>query len=149
MPHSRKLLVLLCALLALAGPEIVRLRAIIDAKPLVEMTKVDARTEDVRRGPVKISRTTITAPDGTKTTTSVREIKSEKRHSEVRIEEARKETPIAVRRPRRWGYLDFDPRAGFVPVGARLGMDVIGDFGAGAWYYRPGNAFGVTVGGRF
>ena len=155
-PLPRSALVVIAimgGLIYMSGQEIARLRAVVDAKPLVEDFKVDDRTETVRRGPVTLKRhTETTAPDGTKKVVeSTREIGPVETKLEAKTETGHKETPplTAPKFKRRWGYLDFEPTKGYIPVGGRLGMDLVGDFGAGAWYYHPAKALGLTVGGRF
>lgn len=73
----------------------------LDAKPVVEDFKVDARTEDVRRGTVAIKRKSVTEPDGTKTVESERIIGPVESHTTSNAESSRRETPIGLlARPR-------------------------------------------------
>lgn len=105
LPPSAYVIAALALLLLWAVHVIGKQQAQLDARPLVESFKVDARTEDVRRGPVRISRTTTTAPDGTKTTTSTREIAAEERHTEVKTEASYKETPAPLRHTPKTRYV--------------------------------------------
>lgn len=100
LPHKDTILVGTIAILTFmlwqAGQGLERLQAQLDARPLVTDHKVDARTEDYRRGPTKTVRKTVVAPDGTKTTETTREVAAEERHTEAKTETLHTETPIAL-----------------------------------------------------
>lgn len=66
-------IVVLGLCLAMAGRRITQLEAALKARPEIMDGSVDHRTEDVRRGPVKVTRTVKTEADGTRTVNSVRE----------------------------------------------------------------------------
>lgn len=87
------------------------MQAQLDAKPLVEDFKVDARTEDVRRGQVTVRRHTEIKPDGTKTVDSERVQGAVESHSEAKTETSHKEIPNGLlARPRtRYVGLGVDP----------------------------------------
>jgi len=109
LPRSAYVIGLLSLLLLWAGKVITVQQTLLDAKPLVEEHKVDARTEDVRRGPVKKVKTTTTLPDGTKTTTTTTDSGPVEIHKDVKLEVARKETPVAVRVPTRYVGASLTP----------------------------------------
>lgn len=100
LPRSFYVIALLSGLLLWATHVIGRQQAIIDAKPLVEDFKADARIENVRRDPVTIKRRTeTTKPDGTKKVVdSERIIGAVDSHLETKSESSHKETPIAPSR---------------------------------------------------
>lgn len=134
LPRSAYVIAVLSLLLLWAGKVIVVQQTQLDARPLTEDVKLDARTEDVRRGPVEISRTTTVAPDGTKTTVAVRKIAAEERHTAASTESAHKETPVPVWRPTRYVGASLTPldwqhpriSAG-VTYGGRLDLGVYWD----------------------
>jgi len=138
-------LVIMGVLLAGAGAKILRLQEQLDAKPAVEDRIVYRRVQ----GPTRVEVRTIIKPGGEKIVERIRVVEK----VEVERETAHAEVPSHVLAPKkhpRWAYLDFNPaaRAPYIPVGARLGMD-ISRVGVGAWYYHPATAFGATVGFRF
>lgn len=91
-------------LLAGAGLELKNRFTDKPAAPEVVDFSSDNRTEDVRRGPVKITRRTETRPDGSKVVEQTREIASEERHSTVAAETRHQEIP-APPRPSRTRYV--------------------------------------------
>ena len=101
IPHKDAILVGTIAVLAFllwrAGTGLEVLQAQLDARPALLTAHVDVRTEDFRRGPVKITRKTVTnLKDGTKTVESTREIAAEERRTETASADARKETPTVA-----------------------------------------------------
>jgi hypothetical protein len=98
LPRNEAGLLLLCLILCAgvyrAGLEIERLKAQLAARPEILVTAVDTRSEDVRRGPVTITRKTTTTPQGVKTVESTREIGAVETHTEAKREDAKKETPV-------------------------------------------------------
>jgi hypothetical protein len=118
----------------MAGRKIEQLKADLAVKPEILDARVDARTEDFRRGPVKITRKTETKPDGTKTTEQTREIAAEERHVEAVSEATHKETPVfAPQAPARTRYVGV----GVNPLDytrqwrGRAGLNVLGAVDAG------------------
>lgn len=146
LPRSSYVIAVLAALLLWAGKVITVQQTQLDARPLVEDHSVDARSEDVRRGPVRISRTTITAPDGTKTVAQVREVAAEERHTESVVETAHKETPIASRARTRYVGLGVDPLDYARIPRLRAGVTVFGAVDVGVAFDRR---FWVEVAYRF
>lgn len=92
-----------------AGRRIAELDAALAARPATFDSQVDDRTEDVRRGPIKRTTTTTTAPDGTKTRTAVVEIASEERHIEATRAKEHHEAPAQARPRARYVGLGVDP----------------------------------------
>lgn len=97
LPRSFYVIAILSGLLLWATHVIGKQQAALDARPLVEDFKADARVEDVRRDPVTIKRRTeTTKPDGTKKVVdSERIIGAVASHTETKSESAHKETPVA------------------------------------------------------
>lgn len=154
LPPSFYAITTLSLLLLWATHVIGAQQAQLDARPLVEDFKTDARTEDVRRGPVKISRTTTTAPDGTKTVVAVREIAAEERHVEVKNEASHRETPVAAPRARtRYVGVGVDPLNYARLPRLRAGVTVFGALDLGVAYdarFAPtSGAFGLEAAYRF
>lgn len=108
---GKYIVVILClgGLLWAAGHRVTELDAALAARPVVLETHVDTRTEDFRRGPVKITRRTVTAPDGTKTTEQTREIAAEERHTETSSAKEHREKPGQARARSRYVGLGVDP----------------------------------------
>ncbi len=138
IPHKDSLLAVTILILGLycwrAGLEIESLKAALDARPELLATHIDARTEDVRRGPVTVKRKTTTLPDGTKTTESERTIGPVESHIATKTEDTRKETPVAapVARARtRYGGLGVNPLAYTREWRGRGGVNVLGFLDAG------------------
>lgn len=126
--------VILAVLLVAAGRRIVQLQAALDAKPLVTDFKSDDRTEDVRRGPVKISRTTTTEPDGRKVVVQVREVAAEERHTEDKTATIHQETPVQApggRARTRYVGLGINPLDYAHQGRLRAGVTLFGAFDAG------------------
>lgn len=112
------------------------LKAQLAAKPLVEASKHVAKASTRARGPVKTTKTVVTAPDGTKTATTVKEAAAETIASTSTSDEVRKETPApaVATAPRRTRYvgLALDPFAQGRPRRARAGLTLWDRIDAGA-----------------
>jgi hypothetical protein len=140
----------------MAGQEVLRLRGLLAARPAIEDYKVDARTEDVRRGPVRISRKTVIAPDGTKTIESTRDIGAIDSHTATTSEVSHKETPVGespARARTRYVGLGIDPLRYAAMPRLRAGVTVLGAFDVGVAYdprFSPVNgAVGLELAYRF
>lgn len=124
----------LSALLYMARQEIRVLRATLAARPEVHERVETDRTEDVRRGPVKITRRTETKPDGTKVTEQVREIASEERKIVASTDTTRDEKPAPLPPARtRYAGLALDPFDARRPR-VRGGLTLFDSFDAGLAY---------------
>jgi hypothetical protein len=150
-------IVILGGLLMMAGQEVLRLRSLLAARPVVEDYKTDARTEDVRRGPVTRKRKTVIAPDGTKTTESELTIGAIDSHIEAKSESTHKETPVGgpLARAGRTRYvgLGIDPLRYAAMPRLRAGVTILGAFDVGVAYdsrFSPTNgAAGLELAYRF
>lgn len=100
LPPSAYIMVVLSGLLLWACYVIGEQRSQLDAKPVVLETRLDERTEDVRRGPVTITRRTETKPDGTKVVEQKREVAGEERHIAASSDVHHEETPVSALAPR-------------------------------------------------
>lgn len=112
-----------------SGLEIERLKS---ERVEIQDTRVDNRTEDVRRGPVKKVKTVVVAPDGTKTTTTSTDSGAVEIRKTANVEASHKETPPPPSRTRtRYVGLGVNPLAYTREWRARAGMNVLGAFDAG------------------
>lgn len=86
------------------GVKISSLEATIAARPQINETAKTSDVKDVKKGPVKITRKTTVAPDGTKTTEQTREIGAQESHEEAKAETTHEEKPAcpAPDKPNRW-----------------------------------------------
>ena len=95
---------LLCLILLV---RLARVQTRLDAKPETMDGSVDHRTEDVRRGPVKITTERVVSPDGTKTTKRVREEGVVETKKTFVLESTHKEVPWSDAEAPRTRYLGF------------------------------------------
>ncbi len=143
-------------LLALAGRRIVQLDAELAARPEVMDGTVDHRTEDVRRGPVKITRSVVTAPDGTRTVNSVREESPVEISKTTVLENTHKEIPWDAGEPRnrtRYVGIGVDPLNYARIPRLRAGLTFLGSIDVGVAYdarFSPvSGAFSLEAAYRF
>lgn len=156
LPRSFYVISLLGLLLLWATHVISVQQAALDARPLVEDFKTDARAEDVRRDPVTVKRhSETTRPDGTKSVVdSERVIGAVESHTENKSESSHKETPIAAPRARtRYVGLGIDPLRYAAFPRLRAGVTVFGALDLGVAYdarFSPtSGAFGLEAAYRF
>lgn len=137
LPRSTYVIAALSVMLLWAGKVITVQQTQLDARPLVEDFKADARVEDVRRAPVTIKRRTeTTKPDGTKKVVdSERIIGAVDSHVEATSEVSHKETPAAAPRARtRYVGVGVDPLNYLALPRLRAGVTVFGAVDVGVAY---------------
>lgn len=149
--------VLVGLLLAATALQLRRYGLPVEAPPAIEDNRVDARTEDVRRGPAKITRRTEEIkPDGTKKITEeVRELGPEERRTAVASEESHSVVPPAPAKASRTRYvgLGVDPLDYARLPRLRAGVTLWSAFDVGLAYdaRRPvlGGALAIEAAYRF